>query len=138
MTEDMTIQKSMFKCVFSVYLPLFDRQIGQDGHQLLFPVAEFDFDPGLEINTEIHLQDICLIEEKTSYREDPPFKFTFNALVIDKKYKIRAESNDNTVVDKLELTYILEIADKDIIPEMVRKLISKFPSYFEKLPIASE
>jgi hypothetical protein len=130
----------MFKCHFLVYLPIVQKN--GENNPLSFRIAEFDFDPGLAIGSEVTLQDVSLT---SSYRNGKRVvdsfstpKFRFKALVTDRKYLIRQENDNNIVTDKLVLNVILEIADKDIIPEMVEQLISTFPDDYEKQLISND
>lgn len=110
----------MFECL--VYLPLPIQPQGQPlTEPLSFKIARFDFDPGFQVGEQISIADLEWDERL----------FSFHAIVKNLKKQIRPRSDG----DVLRLMILVEMADKEQIPQMVEILKTLNPDKFENYPL---
>jgi hypothetical protein len=119
----------MFECHIIVFLPV--RLIG-DEERYYSTVAKYDFDPGLQHGDSIRINNAPFI---TRTRDDVPIKsertFSFDAQILHRRRYI----NCDVPADKFILAIEIEIADKEVIPEIVDYFQETFPGQYERYPI---
>lgn len=122
----------MFKCYFIIRLPIVPID---GGNELSIRVAEFNFNPNLNINDQVIFQNV-----EISQTHDKPLslrikssepKYTFEASVTKRYYHVTQYTEHNRVEDKFSLKIEFEIADKEIMSQMVNKIVSNFPDKYK-------
>jgi hypothetical protein len=120
----------MIQYRFSVCLPV---SINSENRPCFFMVSKFNFDPGLEEHAEVTLNDVSLhrllVDGKEVTTVGPTF--SFKAAVTGKQYLVIQEVNNDEVRDIFVVNYMLEIADKEDIPRMVKEVRRYNPTYSE-------
>jgi hypothetical protein len=110
----------MFECV--VFLPLPIQPQGQSAREpLSVEIARFSFDPGFHKGEQISVVDLNWDGQL----------FSFHAIVKDSKKQIRSTDNGSVV----RLMVLVEMADKEQIPQMVEILKTLNPNRFENYPL---
>jgi hypothetical protein len=92
-----------------------------------FGVAEFDFDPGWQIGEEIAVKDAALSVSRRHndrFRDDSEPRFSFLGQVVERKHVVSVDTQheEDIIKDSYTLIVNLEVADKEIIPDMVSKM----------------
>jgi hypothetical protein len=122
----------VFKCYFNILLPLVPID---GGNQLSIRVAEFNFDPGLNINDQVLFQDVAISQthaEHTGQRiKSSSSTFTFEASVTKRYYHVTQNTENDRVDNKFSLKIEFEIADKEVMSKMVDQIVSKFPDAYK-------
>lgn len=113
----------MFKCLLMINLPI---RIGNSTTSN-FGVAEFDFDPGFQVGEEIAVKDVALSvyrRQDDRFRDDSERRFSFLGQVVERKHIVSVDTQykGDIIKDSYTLIINLEIADKEIIPDMVAKM----------------
>lgn len=116
----------MFKCEIVVFLPL--RKVGQES-SLSFTIAEYEFDPGLAPGDVVNVNNASFIQTIRNGERvagnDP--KFSFEAQVLRRRKIIEP----GVAKDSFLLLIDLEIANKELIPEIVKLCKDTFPGEYE-------
>ena len=111
--------KSMFKCFVRLEVPL--KPKGQQLESPIFwQVAEYDYDPGLQVGDEVQVTDW-----RIGYHSDKPV--TFIALVTKRSKHIKPQKPQ----DAFEISIHLEMADKDELSRIVEIFKKLNPGDFE-------
>jgi hypothetical protein len=114
----------MIRNVIGVFLPLTYK--GSDERQN-FTIASYDYDIGLQENELFQVVDASFyrtLEGKSVKGAGP--RFTFQAKVL-KRLKVIQQGEP----DQLTIAIQAEIADKELIPDIVKDLKSSFPDSYD-------
>ena len=114
----------MFECVVNVELPIYP---GEKREITSYQIASYDFDPGLEVEEQVKVNDASFFQIKRNgkrVRSTQVERFSFQAIVKERTKIVEPdfEIDAGEVVDKLTLLIVLEVADKEQLPEISRIL----------------
>lgn len=123
----------MFKCYISVPLPLCKADSLEQWNPT---IAEFDYDPGLQKGEIIRANGVQLVKtNKNGKRGESNYpKYSFDAIVTERKKTITSVGFQ----DYFNIWISLEVADKELLHEMVESLITTFPGVLERIKPNSE
>ena len=112
----------MFECVVHVEMPVYP---GEEQQIESYRIASYTFDPGLQVGDKVQVNDASFFQTKRNGKRVKSHqleRFSFQAIVKERSKVIEtdAELEDGEVVDKLVLVIVLEIADKEQLPEIAR------------------
>lgn len=112
----------MFECIVFVELPIYP---GDNEEIESYRIASFSFDPGLQLGEEVQVDEASFFLNSlpASGRRvrGQEARFSFRAIVKEKLKLIQPDAQgENGVTDKLVLQIVLEIADKENLPEISR------------------
>jgi hypothetical protein len=113
----------MFNCLLMVNLPI---KIG-DSVTSNFRVAEFDFDPGWQVGEKIAVNNTALsISRRNGVRfrdgSKPRFSFLGQVIARNNIVSVDTQHEEGSVKDSYNLIINLEVADKELIPDMVARM----------------
>lgn len=116
----------MFKCLIGVFIPLCAAGTQE---RLSFTVARYDFDPGLQPGDEVRINNAPFVRTRRNGQpvegDDP--KFSFWAQVLKRRKIVEPGAGG----DKFFLLIDVEIADKELLPEIVSYFKETFPGGYE-------
>lgn len=114
----------MFECIVGVELPLYNPQTKEP---ISFRIAQYDFDPGLQVNDLVLLEEVTFSQKfnkETGERlKTIGRRFSFEAIVKKRNKIISSEIEvGNQIQDRLILWIVLEMADKEQLGDIAKEL----------------
>ncbi len=112
----------MFECVVHVEMPIYP---GEERRIESYRIASYAFDPGLQVEDKVQVKDASFFQSKRNGQRVRSLlleRFSFQGIVKERRKIIEpdAELDNGEVIDKLVLLIVLEIADKEQLPEIAK------------------
>ncbi|PSN16481.1 hypothetical protein C7293_02415 [filamentous cyanobacterium CCT1] len=112
----------MFECVVNVELPIYP---GEEREITSYRIASYDFDPGFQVGEKVQVNDASFFRNKRNgkrVRSPQAERFSFQAIVKERTKIIEpdVQLDSGEVIDQLISLIVLEVADKEQLPEISR------------------